>query len=175
MQIESERLIIKDITMDDWKRVKEILADFNSSPYAQYGNPHNTEDACVKEKVAEWVNYNNGNERRFFAVCVKETMIGYVGLYSKEVGYELGYCFHSDFQGKGYAKETLKAIIKYFNEQGTTQFVIRTAKKNLPSIKLITSLDFTSVGEENISFYKDSEGNDIVFVGEIFELNLAKD
>lgn len=42
---------------------------------------------------------------------------------------------------------------------------------NLSSVKLLTSLGFEKIGEEKVSFYKDSDGNDIVFEGGIFALD----
>ena len=43
---------------------------------------------------------------------------------------------------------------------------------NLPSRGLVKSLGFSQIGAEKVSFYKDADGNDIVFDGGIFELNL---
>ena len=42
---------------------------------------------------------------------------------------------------------------------------------NTPSVSLLKSLGFELIGTESVSFYKDSQGNDIVFEGGIFELN----
>lgn len=45
----------------------------------------------------------------------------------------------------------------------------RTVFKNLPSVRLLESLEFKLTGTEQISFYKDSEGKDIYFEGGVFE------
>ena len=42
---------------------------------------------------------------------------------------------------------------------------------NTPSVSLLKSLGFELIGTEKVSFYKDAQGNDIVFEGGIFELN----
>ena len=54
---------------------------------------------------------------------------------------------------------------------GITNFTVGTAIDNAPSVALLKSLGFELIGTENVSFYKDSLGNDIVFEGGIFELN----
>ena len=53
-------------------------------------------------------------------------------------------------------------------EQGNRAYVFC----NLPSVKLLKSLGFELVDTEKVSFYKDDEGNDIIFDGGIFELNV---
>lgn len=54
---------------------------------------------------------------------------------------------------------------------GITNFTVGTAIDNAPSVALLKSLGFELIGTEKVSFYKDSQGNDIVFEGGIFELN----
>ena len=41
---------------------------------------------------------------------------------------------------------------------------------NTPSVALLKSLGFELIETEKVSFYKDADGNDIVFDGGIFEL-----
>ena len=86
--------------------------------------------------------------------------------------HEIGYCFHSDYHGKGYAKESMLALFDYLKPLGITSFSARTALNNTPSVALLKSLGFELVGTEKVSFYKDSARNDIVFDGGIFELEL---
>ena len=47
MNIETERLTIRPIVADDWKSIKEIWVDFNTSALSQYDKPHITDDADV--------------------------------------------------------------------------------------------------------------------------------
>lgn len=85
-------------------------------------------------------------------------------------GYEIGYCFHSDFHGKGYARESHLKLFEYLRGCGITRFTAGTAINNVPSVSLLKSLGFQQIGTEKVSFYKDSVGNDIVFDGGIFAL-----
>jgi len=101
-------------------------------------------------------------------------VIGYATFHIREDGYELGYCFHSAYHGKGYAKESLTALFDYLGTLGITKFTAGTAIQNIPSVSLLKSLGFQLIGTEDVSFYQDAQGNDIVFEGGIFKLNTAR-
>ena len=105
----------------------------------------------------------------FFAICLGESVIGYIAFNIRKNGYEIGYCFHSAYHSKGYAKESMLALFDYLQTLGITNFSAGTALNNIPSVKLLTSLGFKLVAQEKVSFYKDADGNDIVFDGGIFE------
>lgn len=170
MVLKTERLNIRHITEADWQSVKEIWGNFNGSEYAQYDRPHNTDDEEVRARISNWAEANSGIEHMFFAVCLNDVVIGYIAFNIRDNGYEIGYCFHSDYHGKGYAKESHLALFEYLHGLGITRLSAGTAINNRPSVSLLKSLGFKQVGTEKVSFYKDEEGNDIVFDGGIFEL-----
>ena len=66
------------------------------------------------------------------------------------------------------------ALFDYLCTIGITKFTAGTAMNNTPSVSLLKSLGFVLVGTEKVSFYKDAQGNDIVFEGGIFELNTVR-
>lgn len=173
MLLKTDRLVIRHIVADDWKSIKEIWMDFNASSMSQYDRPHNTDDEDVRTRIAKWA-ANSGTEHMFFAVCLGDIVIGYCAFNIRADGYEIGYCFHSAYHGKGYAKESHSALFDYLGTLGITKFIAGTAINNTPSVSLLKSLGFEPVGTEDVSFYKDAEGNDIVFEGGIFELNTVK-
>ena len=174
MLLKTERLNIRHVVADDWKRIRDIWVDFNSSEYAQYDTPHITENANVQARIAKWAAANSGTEHMFFAICLGDTVIGYSAFNIRENGHEIGYCFHSAYHGKGYAKESHVALIDYVRELGIKRLAAGTALNNTPSVALLTSLGFELIETEKVSFYKDADGNDIVFDGGVFELNLEK-
>ncbi len=171
MFIETERMEIRFVEESDWKQIKEIWEDFASSEYARYDRPNDTDDGEARLRIAKWAAANRaGPEHMFFAVCISETVIGYVAFNIRENGYETGYCFRSAFHGKGYAKESISALIGRMFASGVTRITAGTAMENLPSVALLRSLGFRQTGTEKVSFRKDVEGNDDVFDGGIFEL-----
>ena len=169
MLLKTERLNIRHVIADDWKSIRDMWVDFNSSEYAHYDTPHITEDANVQARIAKWAAFNSGTEHMFFAICLDETVIGYIAFNIRENGHEIGYCFHSAYHGKGYAMESHLALFDYLGTLGITKFSAGTALNNTPSVKLLASLGFKLVTQEKVSFYKDADGNDIVFDGGIFE------
>ena len=54
---------------------------------------------------------------------------------------------------------------------GITKFTAGTAINNTPSVSLLKTLGFELIGTENVSFYKDAQGHDIVFEGGIFKFD----
>ncbi len=172
MLLKTERLIIRHIESDDWKSIKEIWTDFNASPLSRYDMPHDTDDENVRGRIKKWAEANAGFEHIFFAVCLDDIVIGFFSFNIREDSHELGYCFRSEYQGKGYAKESLSALIGYLPEIGIKKLTAGTAINNKPSVSLLESAGFELTGTEKVSFYKDEHGNDIVFEGGNFELNI---
>lgn len=172
IEIKTERLSIRHIVPDDWKSIKEIWVDFNVSAFSQYDKPHNTDDEEVRTRISKWTAANSGSEHMFFAICLGDTVIGYSAFNIRENGYEIGYCFHSAYHGKGYAKECHLALFDYMRDLGITRLTAGTALGNTPSVALLKSLGFELIETEKISFYKDADGDDIVFDGGVFELLL---
>lgn len=174
MLIRTKRLTVRYVIESDWSSVKNIVEDFINSKYAQYDVPQNTDDESVRARVSRWAMASSKMEHMFFAVCLNDNMIGYITFNIRENGYEIGYCFHSDYHGKGYAKEAHIALFDYFKTLGITKFLAGTAINNIPSASLLKSLGFRQTGSEKVSFYKDKDGCDIVFDGGIFELNYGE-
>lgn len=167
--LNTERLRIRPVMERDWPQIKAIWEDFQTSPFAQYDRPFDTDDAFVQDRVAKWAKANEGTEHMFFAVCLHDAVIGYAAFNIREMGYEIGYCFHSAFHGKGYAKESIAALMDYLQEMGVTRLTAGTAMGNVPSVRLLKSLGFRQTETEDVSFYQDADGKAIVFEGGIFE------
>ena len=170
--IETKRLTIRRIEESDWRAAQRIWADFALSEYARYDTPHDVDDDHVRTRIAKWAKFAASTEHMFFAVCLAREMIGYIAFNQRENGHEIGYCFHSSVHGKGYAKEAHLALFEHLRAQGFTHFIVRTALANFPSVRLLMSLGFKQTGSEKVSFYKDENGNDIVFDGGIFEVEV---
>lgn len=167
----TDRLTIRPIEAVDWPAVREIWRDFAASPFAQYDKPHVTDPENVRARIARWAEATRqGTEHMFFVVCREGGVIGYIAFNAREVGHEVGYCFHSAHHGKGYAKEAFRALLIHLAGRGFTRFSAGTALNNTPSVHLLESLGFRLAGTERVSFYRDAQGADIVFDGGIFVL-----
>ena len=169
--IQTKRLTIRPIAAEDWRSIQEIWLNFQSSAFAQYDIPHSTDEKIVRAKIAKWAAVSS-TDHLFFAVCLNDTVIGYSAFHKRENAYELGYCFHSTYHGKGYAKESHLALFDFLRTLGITRLTAGTALNNTPSVALLHSLGFSLLGTEKVSFYKNSDGQNIVFDGGIFERTL---
>lgn len=171
MVLKTPRLNIRYIETDDWNRLIDIWEDFSQSEYSKYDVPHSCNEPEVREKAKRWAEVSPKKEHMFFAVCNENEMLGYIDFHKNSEGYECGYCFHSNYHGMGYAKESLLALMKWLSREGNTRFTAGTALNNLPSVRLLNSLGFQKIREEKVSFYKDENGNDIYFDGGIFAVD----
>ena len=175
MLLQTDRLTVRPVEASDWKAMQAIWLDFSKSPYACFDRPHSTEDADIRPRIERWAQaVQTGLDHLFFSVCLEAQVIGYISANIRPDGYELGYCFHSDFQGKGYAFESLLAVIDYLKTLEIRKVIVGTALENTPSVALLSRLGFQLTATEQVSFYKDQKGQAIVFQGGIFEKRFEK-
>lgn len=172
--ITTSRLTIRPIEEKDWITIKEIWDDFKKTEYVVYDNFKDTNPESLQPRIARWAEHTiKGNEHMFFATCLNGEMIGFTSVNIVAPSeYEIGYGYTSKAQGFGYAKEALTAVLDYMKKLGAIKIHAGTAIKNVPSVALLTSLDFELTSTEQVSFFKDDAGNDIVFEGGNFVKNL---
>lgn len=139
MMIETPRLLMREMTQDDYPALAAILTD-EQAMYAYEG-------AFLQEEVQEWL------DRQFlryekdgfglWAVVLKETneMIGQAGITLQEVEGEtmpeIGYLFNRAYWRKGYAAEAATACKEYaFENMGLTEIVSIIRDTNIASMNV---------------------------------------
>lgn len=168
--MKTERLTIRFIEEYDWQSIQAIWMDFKHSEYVYYDTPKDTVSENVRNKIAKWAEVTrNGKDHLFFVSCLEDKVIGFTSMNISEGEYDMGYAFLDKYQGKGYAKESLTAILDYMKSIGAKKITAGTALKNSPSVRLLDRLGFKLIGTEYLSFHKDSNENDIIFKGGNFE------
>ncbi len=178
-EIRTERLTLRPIAAADWRDMQAIMEDFCKGPYRIYDNIKDTRDAAVQDMARRWAEASENPDHRFFAVCLEGRMIGYFAFNripaedAEWAGFlETGYCFLSEFHGKGYAREALEALLQLLKDRGEKKIVAGTALKNLPSCRLLDALGFRLTGTELLAFHEDEEGRPLMFFGGRFERDL---
>lgn len=121
MELTTERLILREMTMEDLPALLEILSD----PETMKHYPHPFDEA----KVASWIEWNMENYRTFgfglWAVVLRESgrMIGDCGVTMQtihgKIKPEVGYHIHKDCQRKGYATEAAVRCKNFIFQQTT--------------------------------------------------------
>ena len=111
-RLETERLFLRPMTMDDYDALYAVLADAEIMRHYPY--------AFDEARVRGWIERNRDRYRQYgfglWAVCRKDTgeMIGDCGLTLQNIDGELlpeiGYHIRADQQHKGYAKEAAAAV-----------------------------------------------------------------
>lgn len=158
-EIKSERLIIRRFKETDWKDLYEYLSDEEVVKFEPY-------DVFSEEKCKEEAVYRSNNEA-FLAVSLKDNdkVIGNIYFEKQDFDtYEIGYVFNLNYQKKGYATESAKAIINYtFKNYSARRIMAMCNPKNENSWKLLERLNMRREGhlKENIFFFKDENGNPI--------------
>ena len=112
MVIETKRLLLRDMTENDYDALYKVLADSDIMQHYPY--------TFDKARVRGWISKNIERYRIFgfglWAVCLKETgeMIGDCGLTMQlingQIKPEIGYHIRKDQQRRGYAKEAAAAV-----------------------------------------------------------------
>jgi len=112
MQIETNRLILREMTITDYDSLYAVLGDSDIMQHYPY--------TFDEKRVRGWINRNIERYNIFgfglWAVTLKENgeMIGDCGLTMQLIGGqikpEIGYHIRKDCQRKGYAKEAASAV-----------------------------------------------------------------
>lgn len=150
--------------------MQSIIADFRRSPYVLYDMPFPIEEQEIKDLTQKFA-----DSKMFFAVMLGDIMIGYICFHEENGSYDLGFCFHSNYHGNGFAFESCSTLMAYMEkEKSVKAFTAGTALQNTPSCKLLKKLGFILKDTEMLSFYKDGDGNDITFEGGIYRKEITE-
>jgi len=170
--LETERLLIRNFRSDDWEALHEIISQYESSEFAAYDRQWPTSPEEIK-RITEW--FASGDS--YLAVCLKATrrLIGFVALNQEQEDdrtVNLGYIFHFDYHGQGYATEGCRAVLAHaFDRLQAHRVVTGTAAANHASCRLLERLGFKKTSESTASFRAAPDGQPIQFIGYTFELS----
>ncbi len=148
--IETERLLLREYTMDDFDAPYEIMSD----PETMQHYPAPFDEA----RTRRWIEWNLENYQQYgfglWAVVLKETgeFIGDCGITIQNIDGEMlpeiGYHIRRDCQRKGYAREAAKAVRDWaFRNTDHPTLYSYCKYTNVPSIKTARSIGMQFVCE----------------------------
>lgn len=149
IQIKTDRLLLRPLTVADAREVFEWVSDERVSRYMVYITYTSV------EQVREWLafaekdtsTYNFGFERFSDGRLIGS---GDIGTDGKNGYWKFGYNLRYDCWGKGYATEAVKAMIEFVRKRfGATHFASSHAEPNLASGHVMEKcgLHFVGYGE----------------------------
>ena len=112
MIIETERLFLREMSMNDYDALYRVLAD----PGIMQHYPYTFDEQRVRDWIRRNMDRYKANGFGLWAVCLKETgeMIGDCGLTLQHINGEMlpeiGYHIRRDCQHRGYAREAAGAV-----------------------------------------------------------------
>ncbi len=135
----TERLVIRRFQPGDWRALQEYV----SMEEAMRFEPEYPKDDAGCRRLAEFF----AGCDQFWAVCLKEggKLIGHIHCgpcQPVEAGnWNLGFVFHPDYQGRGYATEASRRVMKHgFEVLGVRRFASGCNPENTPSWRLLERL-----------------------------------
>lgn len=152
---ETERLILRRYTENDLQDLYEYLSNPRVVQYEPY-KPMNIEE--TKSNLAWRI-----STEEMVAVELKSNhkMIGNVYMGKRDFeSLEIGYVFHEDYWGKGYAKESCMALISLAFSEEIHRIFAECDPQNSASWRLLETLGFEREAhlKKNVYFWKDEEG-----------------
>ncbi len=150
MIIETERLILREFSSDDFDALYEILSD--EETMAHYPEPFN------KEKVRNWIKRNINNYDEYgsglLAVVLKENgqLIGDCGITMQnidgEILPEIGYHIHKEHWRNGYGSEAARAVMDWaFENTGYERLYSYMKYTNTASYRTASAIGMKKVKE----------------------------
>ena len=115
--IETERLKLRELTLDDTDKLALVLSDPQSMRF--YPHPFS------REEVEHWIKWNIDNYKKYG--------FGLWAVIEKESNEFIGDCGVTMQQGKGYATEVARACSDYAKSRGVKQIISYMKSDNLPS------------------------------------------
>jgi ribosomal-protein-alanine N-acetyltransferase len=169
MELETERLILRDFTADDWPTV---LAYQSHPDYLRYnGWTHRTPEA-VQAFVEMFIECQAQDPRYSFqlAVVLKATqqLIGNCGIRKQSLDShqaDIGYEFAPEHWGKGYATEAAQAVVEFgFSTMGVHRVWASLVADNTGSAHVLEKLGMQLEGRlRDAEYFKDRYWDTLIY------------
>jgi [ribosomal protein S5]-alanine N-acetyltransferase len=148
MHIETNRLIIREFTADDWDSIHAYASDPEVTKYMLWG-PNSVKE--TNEYIEFVTRLQKENPRTGFewAVTIKENgqMIGGVGIFVTDCNGEIGYCLRKDFWGQGIMTEAAESVMRFgFMELDLHRIYATCRPENTASRRIMEKLGMTREG-----------------------------
>lgn len=144
LSLETERLVIRNFKVGDWKEVYE----YTSNPQVMYFMP---EGVLTEQETERYIHQHISEDAKKFAVVLKSDnqLIGHVEFfrYFGEHTYEIGWVMNPAYQHLGYMTEAAKALLNYgFHVLKLHRIVATCQPENIASYKVMEKIGMRKEG-----------------------------
>lgn len=152
MEIQTERLVIKEILWEDVERVHTIHSIPEVDEFNTLGLPKDIEE--TKELIRSTIEEQSNNIRKQFAwiVSIKKSgdLIGLCGMILSADKFKMAEIYYKlipQHWGNGYATEIAKALINFgFDELKLHRIEAGAAVENIKSLRVLNKIGMTKEG-----------------------------
>ncbi|WP_339190205.1 GNAT family protein [Paenibacillus sp. FSL R5-0490] len=167
MQLETERLIIRDILETDWKSIHSYTSMTEVTQHTAWG-PNTEEDTRAYVQFVLDTQQAHPREGYELAICLKSDgrLLGGVGIHLMEkTNAEIGYVLNPTYQGKGYAAEAASALLGFgFNELDVHRIYAKCRPHNTASENVMKKIGMQCEGLlREHWFYKGSFHDSVIY------------
>jgi ribosomal-protein-alanine N-acetyltransferase len=162
--INTERLVLRQLTPDDTKAIFALRSDENVLKYTSITAPKTLDDAAAYiEKI---LNLQRSGEGIMWGIGLKNEgkLIGNICIWNiarENYRAEIGYSLLSAYHGKGFMQEAIKPIINYaFNTMYLHSIEAQLSPDNLASINVLERTGFVKEAHFKDNYFKDGAFSD---------------
>jgi RimJ/RimL family protein N-acetyltransferase len=148
LPIETDRLTLRQYVETDYDDLLKLQSNDDVTRFLLYDTqtPEQVRDKSLPRRLADFPAMNADGQSLTLAVILRETgqHVGEVSLFVQNAahrGGELGFVFHPDFHGRGYAAEASVELLRLgFEEFGMHRIIGRLDARNTGSANLLKRL-----------------------------------
>jgi RimJ/RimL family protein N-acetyltransferase len=160
MQIETERLILRDHEQADWEDIHEYASLKDFSKYDAWG-PNNEQQTKDFVQLNIELSQESPRQKFNFAIVYKENMkvIGGIGIRleaENSLICDIGYAIHPDYQKKGLTSEATLRMFEFAKQNGVKILWATCHSENIGSYKVMEKCGMKRVGL--LKMYKEYKG-----------------
>ena len=154
IEITTDRIKLRLIELSDLESIHQLLSLPETDEYNVLGIPKDIKE--TESIIKPWIAENNLNEIRNYTFAIEDQLNKkFIGLFGLKLGTkkykrgEVWYKIHVDFWNKGYATESLKAILSFgFETLKLHRMEAGCAVENIGSIKVLEKVGMVREGRK---------------------------
>ena len=164
--LNTQRLLLRQITQDDDRSLLEVLSDEDTCEYLTHNAVNDI--ANIQRMIYGMQRFFDEKQRIRWGIAKRQdnSIIGHCGFFDIDKANccaEISYCLKSGLWGQGIMTEALDAMLKFgFEDYGLNRIVAKVMKDNVGSVKVLQKLGFVHEGILRESLYKNGKYHDLM-------------